>query len=341
MLSEKRACNYLFDRPNTSSATRLHSSSTSIASPAHVGTAGSPLRASSPRVVAHEAISDLIRYSLVPAVILPAITPALEAALEQMVPAVLAHAVDAASAGAASPSVGSKGRGAAAAAGAASAPGASFDNAILRAQLSSIRDQISATLESLSPSPNPPDAPATQPGLHATGGAAHAASPARPATASAALARAGLDAPPSSHARGAGRLRSPAAADHPPHRTGVERAGATPLLHADATPQDPPLRPPPGGAISELSSGVSSGVKSGFISGAEATAVATGDTRSASEPHGAGATKGEITISGAKGETPPEFRLETKAELAADALAAAEGKPSVLDDDGYSGRSLT
>ena len=46
-----------------------------------------------PRLLAEEAVNDLIRYSLVPAVLVPAIVPALEAALMQMVPSVLGRAV--------------------------------------------------------------------------------------------------------------------------------------------------------------------------------------------------------------------------------------------------------
>ena len=52
-----------------------------------------PMQQAQQRIVQEQAVQDLIRYSLVPTVILPAITPALESALMQMVPAVLSRAV--------------------------------------------------------------------------------------------------------------------------------------------------------------------------------------------------------------------------------------------------------
>ena len=45
-----------------------------------------------PRLVAEDAVNDLIRFSLVPAVLVPAIVPALERALMEMVPSLLGRA---------------------------------------------------------------------------------------------------------------------------------------------------------------------------------------------------------------------------------------------------------
>ena len=65
---------------------RASPAQTPLKTPSHGG-------GGAPRLLAEEAVNDLIRYSLVPAVLIPAIVPALESALMQMVPSVLGRAV--------------------------------------------------------------------------------------------------------------------------------------------------------------------------------------------------------------------------------------------------------
>ena len=91
-----------------------------------------------PRLIGEEAINDLIRFSLIPSVIVPAIVPALESALMQMVPSVLGRAV--ASMGAESPSKGAPHT--------PSQPTAYEASATLT-RLCSIRDQLDSLIESL------------------------------------------------------------------------------------------------------------------------------------------------------------------------------------------------
>ena len=90
-----------------------------------------------PRLLAEDAVNDLIRFSLVPAVIVPAIVPALEAALMQMVPTVLGNAV-AASMGGTNPASPTKLR---------KPSESTIDTAVLVARLSAIRDQLTAVVD--------------------------------------------------------------------------------------------------------------------------------------------------------------------------------------------------
>ena len=86
---------------------------------------------------AEDAVNDLIRFSHEPAVIVPAIVPALEAALMQMVPTVLGNAV-AASMGGTNPASPSKLR---------KPSELTIDTAVLVARLSAIRDQLTAVVD--------------------------------------------------------------------------------------------------------------------------------------------------------------------------------------------------
>ena len=139
-----------------------------------------------PRLVAEEAVNDLIRYSLVPAVIVPAIIPALESALMQMVPAVLGRAVTASQLRESSLPASPEARASATpfspgftafssshGAEPSSTP-SPFEQAVVAARLASLRDRFAHELSDLigtldasgasatAPSPNRPSSPSTE-----------------------------------------------------------------------------------------------------------------------------------------------------------------------------------
>ena len=116
-----------------------------------VGTGGLDTPRVAPKLIGEEAINDLIRFSLIPAVIVPAIVPALESALMQMVPAVLGRAV--ATMGETMPDSPIKGT-----QHTPPASKAAFDNASTLARLCSMRDQLNSLIESLGVPP-PPSTP--------------------------------------------------------------------------------------------------------------------------------------------------------------------------------------
>jgi len=117
-----------------------------------VGPGGLDTPRVAPKLIGEEAINDLIRFSLIPAVIVPAIVPALESALMQMVPAVLGRAV--ATMGETMPGSPIKQT-----PHTTPASSAAFDNASTLARLCSMRDQLNSLIESLGAPPPPPPKP--------------------------------------------------------------------------------------------------------------------------------------------------------------------------------------
>ena len=112
-----------------------------------------------PRLVAEDAVNDLIRFSLVPAVLVPAIVPALESALMEMVPSLLGRATAGLSPQRSPIGGASQWRKA------APPSEAPLERAVLLARLSSLRDQITSLLDLMSGSsaPGVPAGPPTTP----------------------------------------------------------------------------------------------------------------------------------------------------------------------------------